>query len=107
MGIVYRLNDRTVLRMGSGLFYSPQQTNNFNILGLNPPFSGPPFFKRPQQPTATIENPFAGSPVGGGPAAIVMLGWIRADHDNRSMYLNNKIWQWTTEIGAQLRAAFR
>lgn len=99
LGIVYRLNDRTVLRMGSGLFYSPQQTNNFNILGLNPPFSGSTVFQNDRNnPTATIQNPFAGSPVGGGPAALVMLGWTKADRDNRSMYLNNKIWQWTTEI---------
>jgi hypothetical protein len=35
LGIVYRLSERTVIRTGSGLFYSPQQTNNFNILGLN------------------------------------------------------------------------
>jgi hypothetical protein len=27
-----------------------------------------------------------------------MLGWTKADRDNRSMYLNNKIWQWTAEI---------
>ena len=40
LGVVYRFTDRTVLRLGSGLFYSPQQTNNFNILGLNPPYSG-------------------------------------------------------------------
>ena len=99
LGIVYRLNDRTVLRTGSGLFYSPQQTNNFNILGLNPPFSGSTVFQNDRNnPTATIQNPFAGSPVGGGPAALVMLGWTKADRDNRSMYLNNKIWQWTTEI---------
>ncbi len=99
LGIVYRLNDRTVIRTGSGLFYSPQQTNNFNILGLNPPFSGSTVFQNDRtNPTATIENPFAGSPVGGGPAAIVMLGWTKEDHDNRSMYLNNKIWQWTMEI---------
>jgi hypothetical protein len=99
LGIVYRLNDRTVVRTGSGLFYSPQQTNNFNILGLNPPFSGSTVFQNDRNnPTATIQNPFAGSPVGGGPAAIVMLGWTKADRDNRSMYLNNKIWQWTVEI---------
>ncbi|MFN0101222.1 MAG: TonB-dependent receptor domain-containing protein [Bryobacteraceae bacterium] len=99
LGIVYRLNDRTVIRTGSGLFYSPQQTNNFNILGLNPPFSGSTVFQNDRtNPTATIQNPFAGSPAGGGPAALVMLGWTKADRDNRSMYLNNKIWQWTTEI---------
>jgi hypothetical protein len=99
LGIVYRFGERTVLRMGSGLFYSPQQSNNFNILGLNPPLSGSTVFQNDRtRPTATIQNPFAGSPVGGGPAAIVMLGWLQADRDNRSMYLNNKIWQWTAEI---------
>jgi hypothetical protein len=99
LGIVYRFSERMVLRTGSGLFYSPQQTNNFNILGLNPPFSGSTVFQNDRtRPTATIQNPFAGSPVGGGPAAIVMLGWLQADRDNRSMYLNNKIWQWTMEL---------
>jgi hypothetical protein len=99
LGIVYRFTDRTVMRFGSGLFYSPQQTNNFNILGLNPPFSGSTVFQNDRnRPTATIQNPFAGSPVGGGPAALVMLGYLKADHGNRSEYLNNKIWQWTAEI---------
>lgn len=99
LGIVYRLSERTVLRMGSGLFYSPQQGNNFNILGLNPPLSGSTVFQNDRtRPTATFQNPFAGSPAGAGPAAIVMLGWTKEDRDNRSMYLNNKIWQWTTEI---------
>lgn len=99
LGIVYRFGERMVLRTGSGLFYSPQQTNNFNILGLNPPFSGSTVFQNDRtRPTATIQNPFAGSPVGAGPAAIVMLGWLKADRDNRSMYLNNKIWQWTLEL---------
>ena len=99
LGIVYRLNERTVLRTGSGLFYSPQQGNNFNILGLNPPFSGSTVFQNDRtRPTATIQNPFAGSPVGAGPAALVMLGYTQADRDNRSMYMNNKIWQWTLEL---------
>lgn len=99
LGVVYRFNDRTVLRMGSGLFFSPQQTNNFNILGLNPPLSGSTVFQNDRaRPTATIQNPFAGAPVGAGPAAIVMLGHLKADRNQRSMYLNNKIWQWTAEI---------
>ncbi|MBI3682801.1 MAG: TonB-dependent receptor [Acidobacteria bacterium] len=99
LGVVYRFTDRMVLRLGSGLFFSPQQTNNFNILGLNPPLSGSTVFQNDRnRPTATIQNPFAGSPVGGGPAAIVMLGWLKADHGNRSQYLNNSIWQWSAEI---------
>ena len=63
LGVVYRFSDTTVLRIGAGNFYSPQQTNNFNILGLNPPFSGSTVFNNDRnRPTATIQNPFAGSP---------------------------------------------
>jgi hypothetical protein len=99
LGVAYRFSDTMVLRTGGGLYYSPQQTNNFNILGLNPPFSGSTVFQNDRnRPTATIQNPFAGSPVGGGPQALVMLGWLQADRGNRSMYLNNYIWQWTAEI---------
>ncbi len=97
LGMVYRFTDRMVLRMGSGLFYSPQQTNNFNILGLNPPLSGSTVFQNDRtRPTATFQNPFAGAPVGAGPAALVMLGQLQSN--GRSRYLNNKIWQWTAEI---------
>ncbi len=107
LGIVYRFADRTVLRVGSGLFYSPQQTNNFNILGLNPPLSGSTVFNNDRtRPTATIQNPFAGSPAGGGPAAIVMLGWLQPDNQNRSKYLNNKIWQWTAELERSFGQSF-
>jgi hypothetical protein len=99
LGVVYRFSDRMVVRMGSGLFYSPQQTNNFNILGLNPPLSGSTVFQNDRtRPTATFQNPFAGAPAGAGPAAIVMLGQLSAAHNGRSNYLNNKIWQWTTEV---------
>ena len=48
------------------------------------------------QPTATIQNPFLGSPVTGTPAALVMLGYLQPD--GRSFYKNNHIWQWSTEI---------
>ena len=97
--IVYRLSNTTVLRIGAGQYYSPQQTNNFNILGLNPPFSGSTVFQNDRnRPTATIDNPFAGRPVAAGPQAIVMLGNLRADRGGRSFYLNNDTWQWTAEI---------
>src|SRR5260370_9651878 len=67
LGVVYRFTDRTVLRLGSGLFYSPQQTNNFNILGLNPPYSGSTVFSNDRnKPTAPIQNPLARTPAGRG-----------------------------------------
>jgi len=87
-----------VLRTGAGLFYNAQQMNNFQILSLQPPFSGSNLFENDRQnPKATIDNPFAGSSTQ-SPAALLMLGNIKADHDNRSMYLNNDIWQWTLEL---------
>jgi hypothetical protein len=53
-------------------------------------------------PTATIDKPFAGAPAGGGPAAIVALGWLQPDNGNRSKYLNNNIWQWSAELEKSL-----
>ena len=74
LGIVYRLNDRTVLRIGSGSILFAAADQQLQHSGLNPPFSGSTVFQNDRNnPTATIQNPFAGSPVGGGPAAIVML----------------------------------
>jgi hypothetical protein len=103
LGIAYRLTDKTVLRLGAGQFFNAQQTNNFSILNLNPPFSGSTVFQNDRNnPTATIDNPFAGSPVGGGPAALLMLGYLQADDGNRSHYLNNDIWQWSAEIERSL-----
>ena len=98
LGIAYRLGDRTVLRTGAGLFYNAQQMNNFQILNLQPPFSGSNVFDNDRtNPVATFENPFAGSSTQ-SPTALLMLGNVQADHNNRSMYLNNNIWQWTTEL---------
>ena len=97
LGIAYRLSNTLVLRMGGGNFYNAQQTNNFSILSLNPPFSGSIVFQNDRnQPTATIQNPFLGSPVTGTPAALVMLGYLQPN--GRSFYKNNHIWQWSTEL---------
>jgi hypothetical protein len=107
LGIAYRLSNSMVLRLGSGLFYSPQQTNNFNILGLNPPFSGSTVFQNDRNnPTATIDRPFAGTAVGAGPQAIVMTGNLQADNKNRSLYLNNDIWQWSAELERSFGSEF-
>jgi hypothetical protein len=98
LGIAYRINDRTVFRTGAGFFYNAQQMNNFQILGLQPPFSGSNVFENDRtNPRATIDNPFAGSSTQ-SPAALLMLGNVRTDHNNRSMYLNNDLWQWTAEL---------
>jgi hypothetical protein len=97
LGVAYRLSDRMVLRSGAGQFYNANQLNNFQILNLQPPTSGSSIFQNnPQNPTATISNPFAGAPPGAAPTALLMLGNIGSD--GRSHFLNNNIWQWTFEI---------
>lgn len=97
LGIAYRFTDTMVLRLGAGNFYNAQQTNNFSILNLNPPFSGSAVFQNDRNtPTATITQPFLGSPVTGSPAALLMLGYL--DSRGRSRYRNNDIWQWSAEL---------
>ena len=102
LGIAYRLNDRTVLRTGAGLFYNAKQMNNFQILNLQPPYSGSNLFQNDRiNPRATIDNPFAGSPAA-SPVNLLMLGNIQASRGGRSMYANDNIWQWTFELERSL-----
>jgi hypothetical protein len=102
LGIAYRLTNSLVLRMGAGQFYNAQQINNFSILALSPPFSGSNVFNNDRNnPQATIDNPFAGS-AAQSPTALVMLGNIVVSKGNRSLFLNNDIWQWTTELEKSL-----
>lgn len=98
LGIAYRITERTVLRTGAGLFYNAKQMNNFQIFNLQPPFSGSNLFQNDRtNPRATIDNPFAGSPTQ-SPVALLMLGNIQASRENRSMFANDDIWQWTMGI---------
>ena len=39
IGLAYRLSEKTVLRLGYGIYYNPNQTNSFTFLNTNPPFS--------------------------------------------------------------------
>ena len=99
LGIAYRFNDKTVLRMGSGNFYSPQQMNNFNILE-GPQYSGYVIYQNSTTSPLTTQNLLAstGTASTAGPLAFTMLGYLKASQGNRPEYLNNNIWQWTTEI---------
>jgi outer membrane receptor protein involved in Fe transport len=38
VGFAYRVNDKTVVRAGYGIYYNPNQTNTFTFLSANPPF---------------------------------------------------------------------
>ena len=39
MGLAYRITDKWVFRAGGGIYYNPNQTNNFTLLNTNPPYT--------------------------------------------------------------------
>jgi hypothetical protein len=39
LGLAYRFTDKWVFRAGGGIYYNPNQTNNFTLLNTNPPYT--------------------------------------------------------------------
>ncbi len=39
VGGAYRITEKTVLRLGYGIYYNPNQTNSYTFLSVNPPFA--------------------------------------------------------------------
>jgi hypothetical protein len=106
LGIAYRFTNSIVLRMGAGQFYNAQQINNFSILNLHPPYSGSKNLEN-DRVNPTPAGPLSANPSpGASPDDTIMLGNIQASNQNRSLYLNNDIWQWTTEIERSFGAGF-
>lgn len=57
-GFAYRLNDRTTVRGGYGIFTAVNQFDHVNVLQLNPPIAGSLTVINPtRNPVATIQNP--------------------------------------------------
>lgn len=69
LGIAYRLTDKTVVRLGAGIYYNPNQTNSFTFLTTNPPFSPViTYTGSATTPNLSLASPIVGA--GSGPAAI-------------------------------------
>ncbi len=67
LGFAYRVTKDWVIRGGYGLYYNANQLNLYTI-GGNPPFSNvATYTSDPANPTLTLANPTAGSPVGASP----------------------------------------
>jgi len=39
VGAAYRVTEKTVFRLGYGIYYNPNQTNSYTFLSVNPPFA--------------------------------------------------------------------
>ena len=68
-GFAYRLNDRTAVRGGYGIFTATNQFDHVNVLQLNPPMAGSITVINPTlNPVATIQNPVPVALVSENPA---------------------------------------
>ncbi len=71
LGATYRLNAKTVLRAGYGIYYNPNQMNSFTFLTNNPPIAAVATFSSdPLNPTLSLEQPFGVVGPGGPPDMI-------------------------------------
>jgi hypothetical protein len=62
LGVAYRFNDKTVLRLGFGIYYNPNQTNSFTFLTTNPPFgNSTTCVSLPNTPTISLTAPIGAS----------------------------------------------
>jgi hypothetical protein len=72
LGIAYRYNEKTVIRIGGGIYYNPNQTNSFTFLTTNPPFgNSTTCTSLPTAPTLSLSNP-----IGAGCSTSVSQNWI-------------------------------
>jgi hypothetical protein len=59
IGLAYRVNEKTVIRSGFGIYYNVHQLNNYTILNLNPPLSGSSQFSQTVNTSNVLpSNPF-------------------------------------------------
>jgi hypothetical protein len=71
LGATYRLNDRTIVRAGWGIYFNPNQMNTFTFLTNNPPLAAQFTFNNdPNNPTLSLAQPFGVVGPGGPPNVI-------------------------------------
>ena len=94
LGAAYRLTDKTVLRLGFGIYYNPNQTNSFTFLTTNPPFgNSTTCTSLPNTPTISLN-----APIGAGCSTAVSQNWITDNWHLPPASMN----QWSFGIQRQL-----
>jgi hypothetical protein len=94
LGAAYRMNDKTVLRLGFGVYYNPNQTNSFTFLTTNPPFgNSTTCTSLPATPTISLS-----APIGAGCNTAVSQNWITDNWHLPPATMN----QWSFGIQRQL-----
>src|SRR3954463_3576812 len=94
LGATYRLNEKTVLRAGYGIYYNPNQMNSFTFLTNNPPLAVvSTYTSDPKNPTLSFEHPTG---VAGPAAAPDMISPTRhlpnARKDQWSFDIQRELW---------------
>jgi hypothetical protein len=96
LGATYRLNEKTVLRAGFGIYYNPNQMNTFTFLTNNPPLAAvATFSSEPTNPTLSFERPLGVAGPGGPPDMISPTRHLPNAHKN----------QWSFDVQRELLAS--
>jgi len=96
LGATYRLNEKTVLRAGYGIYYNPNQMNSFTFLTNNPPLAVvSTYTSDPANPTLSFDHPTG---VAGPAAAPDMISPTRKLPDARKD-------QWNVDIQREVWAS--
>ncbi|HEX7086008.1 MAG TPA: TonB-dependent receptor, partial [Vicinamibacterales bacterium] len=96
LGFAYRLNERTVVRGGYGVFNMALHLDNINTLGTNPPNASVQITNPSINPIATIDNPLPAALIPANP--IFNVTSAEVDRNHRDGYYQN----WNTAVGYEL-----
>ena len=97
LGATYRLNEKTVLRAGYGIYYNPNQMNSFTFLTNNPPLAAVTTFSSdPANPTLSFDRPFGVVGPAGRPDIISPTRHLPNAHKHQwSIDLQRELWSGT------------